>query len=257
MPRFSIHSWNDDGSVNEPWMYPEITPYIRELIKVRYRLIPYLYDLLWRAHSEYSPILRPTFHDFPEDERCYLENDDMLLGPNLLVAAVVEPGRRDRTVYLPSGSGWYDFWNGDFYQGGQEVRLSAPWDRPPLLAREGCAIPLNVAEQHFSRPADERAFCMFPYRGPGRFEAECFDDDGESQAYRHGHFRIWRLGLTSSPSTLEIEVGHTGTADPTQGAQIRLLLPCQETRRVQVRAGSLVHDGFATLHRELTVALRS
>jgi alpha-glucosidase len=43
MPRFSIHSWNEDKSVNEPWMYPETTPYIRDLIKFRYRLIPYLY----------------------------------------------------------------------------------------------------------------------------------------------------------------------------------------------------------------------
>ena len=51
LPRFSIHSWNDDQTVNEPWMYPEITPYIHELIKFRYRLIPYLYDLLWRYHD--------------------------------------------------------------------------------------------------------------------------------------------------------------------------------------------------------------
>ena len=70
MPRFSIHSWNDDQSVNEPWMYPEITPYIRDLIRFRYRLIPYFYDLIWHAHREYAPIIRPTFYDFPGDERC-------------------------------------------------------------------------------------------------------------------------------------------------------------------------------------------
>ena len=51
LPRFSIHSWNDDGTANEPWMYPAITPYIRDLIKFRHRLIPYLYDLLWKYHS--------------------------------------------------------------------------------------------------------------------------------------------------------------------------------------------------------------
>jgi alpha-glucosidase len=103
MPRFSIHSWNDDKSVNEPWMYPEITPYICDLIKFRYRLIPYLYDLLWRSHRYYEPMIRPSFYNFPEDENCFLENDDTLLGENLLVAAVVEPGKRARSVYLPSG----------------------------------------------------------------------------------------------------------------------------------------------------------
>jgi alpha-glucosidase len=123
MPRFTIHSWNDDGSVNEPWMYPEITPYIRDLIKFRYRLIPYLYDLLWRYHRDYSPIIRPTFYDFPDDERCYQENDDWMLGENLLVAAVVEPGHRTRKVYLPERAGWYDFWSGASYHGGKEVML--------------------------------------------------------------------------------------------------------------------------------------
>ena len=52
------------------------------------RLIPYFYDLIWQAHHDYAPIIRPTFHDFPEDERCYAENDDVMLGKNLL------PGRR-------------------------------------------------------------------------------------------------------------------------------------------------------------------
>src|SRR5271165_5221792 len=107
---------------------------------------------------------------FSRGERCYLENDDVMLGENLLVAAVVEPGQRARSVYLPAGSGWYDFWSGDYYPGGQEVLLPAPWDRPPLLAKEGCAIPLNVADQHFAKPADERGFAVFPKRNEGSFE---------------------------------------------------------------------------------------
>jgi alpha-glucosidase len=61
LPRFSIHSWNDDQTVNEPWMYPQVTPQIRRLIKLRSRLTPYLYHLLWRSHSRYEPIIRPTF----------------------------------------------------------------------------------------------------------------------------------------------------------------------------------------------------
>lgn len=87
LPRFSIHSWNDDQTVNEPWMYPEITPHIRDLIHFRYRLIPYLYNLLWRSHTYYEPMIRPTLYDFPEDPYCFEENDDMMLGSKLLVAS--------------------------------------------------------------------------------------------------------------------------------------------------------------------------
>jgi ACS family hexuronate transporter-like MFS transporter len=74
-------------------------------------------DLLWRSHWDYAPIVRPSFLDFPDDERCYEENDDMLVGANLLVAAVVEPGQLARDVYLPMGCGWYDFWTGAYFSG--------------------------------------------------------------------------------------------------------------------------------------------
>jgi hypothetical protein len=92
MPRFSIHSWNDDGSSNEPWMHPEVTPLVRELIRLRYELMPYLYDLCWRHTQGFEPIARPTFVEFPDDPRTYDDCDELMLGPALLVASVVEPG---------------------------------------------------------------------------------------------------------------------------------------------------------------------
>ena len=106
MPRFSIHSWNDDGTVNEPWMHPEVTRHVRDLIKFRAYLEPYLYDLMWRYHDAYEPVWRPTFYDFPRDARCLEDCDEMMLGPSLLVAPVVEPGASRRTVYLPAGAEW-------------------------------------------------------------------------------------------------------------------------------------------------------
>jgi len=254
LPRFSIHSWNDDQSVNEPWMYPEITPYIRDLIKFRYRLIPYFYDLMWRAHRDYAPIIRPTFHDFPEDERCYAENDDMLLGESLLVAAVVEPGQRARSVYLPAGSSWYDFWTGDYYQGARNVVLPAPWDRPPLLAREGSVIPLNVAEQHFSRRADQRGFRIFPELADGIFVYECFEDDGESEAYRQGNYFTWRLEILTSSSRLLVNIKREREVHPGAG-QVILLFPRQEARQIEIAGGSVVTDWDGRMNRELLVAL--
>ena len=254
LPRFSIHSWNDDQSVNEPWMYPEITPYIRDLIKFRYRLIPYFYDLMWRAHRDYAPIIRPTFHDFPEDERCYAENDDMLLGENLLVAAVVEPGQRARSVYLPAGSGWYDFWTGDYYQGARDVVLPAPWDRPPLLARESSVIPLNVAEQRFSRRADQRGFQIFPQLADRIFVYECFEDDGESETYRQGNYFTWRLEILTSSSRLLVNIKREREVRPGAG-QVILLFPRQEARQIEIAGGSVVTDSDGRMNRELLVAL--
>ena len=212
--------------------------------------------MIWSgcSHRDYEPIIRPTFYEFPEDEHCYAENDDMLLGKHLLVAAVVQPGQQTRPVYLPGGCGWYDFWRGDHYHGGREVVLPAPWDRPPLLVREGSAIPLNVAEQHFAARADHRGFALFPHRTHGRFECGCFEDDGESEAYRNGKFWTWRLQVESSALELAIRIEREGTGS-TEAGEISLLLPRQETRRVHLRGGSVAGDTQTETNRELRVRL--
>ena len=233
LPRFSIHSWNDDKTVNEPWMYPEITKTVAELIKLRARLAPYLYDLLWRSHSAYQPMIRPTFYDFPEDPACFAENDEMMLGADLLVAAVVEPGRSERSVTLPKGTGWYDFWRGTRYQGGQTVTVPALLDaQTPLFAREGSAIPLNLADQHFNRPADQRGFAVFP--GQDAFEASCYEDDGETEKGRHD---FWRLSVSADAKTLKIAV-----KKPVAAEGLILLLPKNEKRAVSLDGARLAAE---------------
>ncbi|HTW34181.1 MAG TPA: glycoside hydrolase family 31 protein, partial [Rhizomicrobium sp.] len=240
MPRFSIHSWNDDGTVNEPWMHPEITPQVRDLIKFRYRLMPYFYDLSWKYHRHFAPMVRPTFYDFPDDPRCYDENDEMMLGPALLVAPVVEPGRDTRTVYLPRGADWYDFWTGRIFAGGDSVTLPAPPTQPALLARAGSMVAINRAEQHFAAPADARGFQIFPHRDRGTFVATSFEDDGDSDGYLRGAFREW---------TFTIDCGdriHIGLAQAGALARydetVHLILPASETRKLELSGAQVIGE---------------
>ena len=222
MPRFSIHSWNTDRTANEPWMHPQVTPHVRDLIKFRYRLLPYLYDLSYRYSEFYEPIVRPTFFDFPDDPKCLEDSGDMMLGASLLVAAVVEPGATTRDVYLPAGICWFDYWSGEIFAGGQTVTRQAPYDRPPLFVREGSVIALNVAEQHFSARADTRGFGVFALR-EGSFVAEVFDDDGESDVANGPP--SWRVEVTCTPTDVTVVI-RGGAAD--------IILPATETRRVTV-----------------------
>jgi alpha-glucosidase len=254
LPRFSIHSWNDDKTVNEPWMYPRITPAVSALIKFRARLIPCLYDLLWRSHSRFEPMIRPTFFDFPDDSHCFEENDEMMLGANLLVAAVVEPGQRARPVYLPAGADWYDFWSGESFEGGQQVILPAPWDRPPLLARAGAAIPLNLAVQHFAQPADRRGFAVFPPLGEGYFADSFFEDDGESEGYRQGRFGQWEIALRATADELSLGVKAVGTRPPAD-EQVTVLLPPQERRLLRLTSGKMLADTIEGGTRTLVIAV--
>lgn len=232
MPRFSIHSWNSDGSVSEPWMHPEITPHIRSLMRLRCHLIPYLYELQYRAHSRYEPMIRPTFYDFPDDPRCYEECDEAMLGPSLLVPHVVEPGCEERSVYLPAGSGWYCFFTGTYYEGGTRISLPAPWSRPVLLAREGSIVPLNLAEAHFASSVHRPGFALFPPRA-GTATEEFFIDDGESEAYRQGRYGTLRIELRASERALDIVITRGGSEPPASVA-VTLLLPASETRSITI-----------------------
>ncbi|WP_304175920.1 glycoside hydrolase family 31 protein [Phenylobacterium aquaticum] len=252
MPRFSIHSWNDDGSANEPWMHPEATASVRDLIRLRYQLTPYLYDLTWRHHDAFAPIVRPTFHDFPDDPGCLADCDDLMLGPDLLVATVIAPGQTERELRTPAGVDWRDFWTGRRHPGGETITLPAPWGRPPLLVRDGSAIPLNIAEQSFDRRGDVRAFAIFA-PVDGAFTATCYEDDGESEAWRTGGFGQWILSVEASPDSLRIDARATGQRPPT-GALALLLRP-DDARPVTSARGRLVSDRLADGWRRLDLEL--
>jgi len=243
MPRFSIHSWNDDGTANEPWMYPEVTSQVRELMELRSRLIPYLYLLLHQYRTSFDPVIRPVFYEFPGDPRCYAESDDLMLGPSLLAAAVVEPGARRRTVYLPRGAGWFDIWSGARLEGGREVELPAPWNRPVLLAREGSAIPVDAGGR--------RGFLLFP-PAEGECRGESYEDDGESEAWREGGFGAWRVAVASRADGLRVSVTPSGRFAGSRD-ELELTLPESERRPVSLAGAGLVGEDRTGSQRRLRV----
>jgi alpha-glucosidase len=239
MPRFSIHSWNDDSSANEPWMHPEATPIVRDLIKLRYQLLPYHYDLMWRHHCAFEPIVRPTFYEFDEDRACFEDCDELMLGPSLLVASVVSPRSDARRLRLPKGAAWRNFWSGERYEGGAWIEVAAPWGQPPLFVREGAAIAMNIAEQSFARRADVRAFAVFAPED-GAFEASSYEDDGHTEAWRREEFGHWRLRVRASSGQLDVEHAALGKRPP-QGP-LSLIFRPGETRALVARTGRILSD---------------
>ena len=141
LPRFSIHSWNDHGTVNEPWMHPEVLGEVRSLMHLRTRVAPYLAPLLTDYRDNFEPVLRPLFYDFPDDPEIADEAVDFMLGPDVLVAPMVEPGVTTRTVRLPRGTDWRCGWSGERFTGAAVVERPAPYDRPPFFVRWGAADP--------------------------------------------------------------------------------------------------------------------
>lgn len=107
-------------------------------------LLPYLATYAAEASRTGIPIMRHTVLEFPDDPRSATAEYQYLLGHELLVAPVVQPGQTLRTLYLPKGE-WVNFWNGDFLTGGQDVTVAS--GSIPLLVRAGSVLPFKPEEE--------------------------------------------------------------------------------------------------------------
>ena len=233
-PRFTIHSWNEDQTVNLPWMYDEATDIIRETIQLRHQLVPYFYNLLYKAHTSYEPIIKPTFYDYEHDTKTFEENDDFILGNELLVASVVEKGQRERPVYLPNESeGWYDFYTGEWYAGGQTVIVEAPLHRIPLLVKGGAVIPLNTAQASFkTKHLDERTVCLYPHKENGTTVYRLYEDDGLSVIDEQSHAFIV-IEMVTTENEIIVNVSKEGSYKLPYD-DISFVLPATETRPLTI-----------------------
>jgi alpha-glucosidase len=114
---------------------------VRDALRLRYRLLPYLYAAFVRAHETGAPVQRPLVFDHQYDTVVRDIDDEYLLGPDLLVAPVVAAGVTARHVYLPAGS-WYDWHTGEPVGGSRYLLAATPMDRIPIYARAGAVIPM-------------------------------------------------------------------------------------------------------------------
>jgi len=193
----------------EPWQFGE--PWlssIREALRFRYSLLPYLYSLSWQATQDGLPLMRPLLLDFPQDPQVLQISDQFLLGPDLLVAPVTRPGQLRRLLYLPAGS-WYDFWTGTAYTGLQWIQVEASWQRLPLFQRAGSAIPLQPPQLH-STDAHWPELCwqIVPAE---HIRGQVYTDAGE------GAVDGQELNFAASWQTGQLQV-----QTPTAGRQVRL-----------------------------------
>ena len=180
-PRFTIHSWNSDGSATMPWSYPDIIDSVRELFSQRKQLVPYLYNCAYNAVENEIPMNAPAFLYY-DDEALYSHPDSMMLGKDVFVAFAFDEGVNNLSAYLPKGSDWY--LNGKLYEGGSTVELTVlPTAKMPYFVRSGCVLPTDESPYGFR--ADEAiVFTVYPLKH-GKFESSYFADDGISFDYKN------------------------------------------------------------------------
>ena len=184
---------------------------IEKQIRLRYRLIPYLYSTAWQVTSNNDSYMRPLFSDFANDKKVWNLTDEFMFGRNILAAPIVNPqyteekiirtdamtgwnrqnatdgsnngaidftATKTATKYLPKGATWYDFWTGKYYAGGQDVTLETSLDRVPMFVRAGSILPLGPEMQYVGEKAwDNLELRIYP---------------GGEGTVRHYHFPVER-----------------------------------------------------------------
>jgi alpha-glucosidase len=185
---------------------------VRTAIELRYRLLPYLYACFLTASETGAPVQRPLVFDHQYDGTVRDLDDQYLLGPDLLVAPVVQPGTTARQVYLPAGD-WYD-WHSDALVGGSRFHLAAtPMDHIPVYARGGAVIPMwpeAPASTDGHHPTLLELHVFVPV-ADGRHSSLLQEDDGLTFAALDG--ACYRTVLTVERTGRRVEVTASVTGE--------------------------------------------
>ena len=182
-PIFRVHGTRTNNQ-NELWSYGfAVEKILVDAVRLRYRLLPYIYSLAWMTTSmQYTP-MRPLVMDFREDPRAANIGDQYMFGPAILVNPVTDPGAVSRRIYLPART-WYDFWSGRATRGGRAIDVEAPLERLPLFVRSGSIIPMG-GEAEWASGQKPDSLELRIYRGAdGDFLL--YEDENDSYEYEHG-----------------------------------------------------------------------
>jgi alpha-D-xyloside xylohydrolase len=208
---------------------------IEQMIRLRYRLIPYLYSTAWQVTSNNDSYMRPLFADFAQDKQVWNVADEFMFGRSILAAPIVNPqyteeaiikedamtgwdrktvsdgspvgvvdwtATKSATKYLPKGTTWYDFWTGKRYKGGQSVTLETQLNRVPMFVRAGSIVPMGPEMQYVGEKSwDQLELRVYP-GADGQFVL--YEDEGDGYNYEKGAYSTINIKWNERTRTLTI-----------------------------------------------------
>jgi len=171
------------------------------------------------------PVMRALWLNYPDDPKAVACSDQYLLGRNLLVAPVVEPGATSRRIYLPRGD-WYDFWTGERVAGGREINRPVNLETLPLYLPAGSILPLGPVKQYTSESSDQPlSVSIYPGADTSFL---LYEDDGSSFNYRQGEWMGIHMEWNESRRSLTLRLA----------PESRMLPPSRRT--IEVKLGETV-----------------
>lgn len=184
---------------------PESHPAYQSIVyynKLRYRLMPYIYTLAGMTYFRDYTLMRALVMDHASDSKVKNISDQYMFGPSLMICPVYTYQARNREVYFPSTSGWYDFNTGKFIEGNQQLTIDAPYNRMPVFVPEGAILPFGPELQYTTEKKPE-TITLYVYAGKnGSFEL--YEDEGTNYNYEKGLYSTIHFGYNDANRTLTI-----------------------------------------------------
>ena len=185
---------------------PETHPAYKSIVyynKLRYRLMPYIYSMAGSVYLDDYTIMRPMVMDFGYDVKVNAIGDQYMFGSSFLVCPVYEYKARQREVYFPKNTSWYDFYTGKFVEGGATITVDAPYERMPLYIKAGSIVPVGEEIQYTSEKPDA-PITLYVYAGENA-SYTLYEDEGTNYNYEKGMYST--ISIQYNDKTKEVTIG--------------------------------------------------
>nr|WP_321379658.1 TIM-barrel domain-containing protein [uncultured Bacteroides sp.] len=199
-PIFRIHGYQTE---TEPWKYGQkVEDNMRKMLNLRYCLLPYIYSEAWQVTKNGSTMMRPLVMDFNADTTAVNRQYQYMFGKSVLVAPVTEANVSEWNVYLPKSAGWFNFWTGKHFNGGQNIKTDAPLDKIPLFVKAGSIIPMGKIVQYTSEKSADTLEIRVYKGADAKFDL--YEDEGDNYNYEKGKYAVISFNWNEKHQSLTI-----------------------------------------------------
>ena len=187
-PIFKTHSTKDRTMEKRFWVFPEHFDAMRDAIRLRYDLSPYIYNAARQTYDTGISMCRPMYYEYPENNEAYDYTEEFMFGDDILATVVCQPADSitslaSRTMWFPAGNDWYDVATGSMIKGGQAKTLRYTVNENPYYVKAGAIIPM-AGPEITSLQEKSNILKVFVAPGDGESRASVYEDDGATQAYK-------------------------------------------------------------------------
>ena len=206
-PIFKTHSTKDPRIERCIWCFPDHMFLMRDAIRLRYTLAPYIYNAARENYDTGVGMCRPMYYDYPESDKAYETPEQFMFGNDILATTITQPvdsitGLAPRTIWFPEGA-WFDCATGSMYEGGRTEELHYTLPENPHYAKAGSIIPMNPATvKNLQQPCDTLVLTFIP-GGDGQLRH--YEDDGMSQQYKT-NYAVTTVSKKQEGNTVRVRI---------------------------------------------------